>query len=74
MRKDLHFNNYSLDAGLSDRIRREAYLERVDRGGGVRETELNLRSTSMLHDPGVSCESLGKGEGFHSNTNNRNQK
>jgi hypothetical protein len=73
MRKDLHSNDYSLDADLSDRARREAYLERVDRGGEVRGTELNLRSTSMLHDPGASCESLEKGEGF-SNTNNRNQK
>ena len=76
MRKvDLHSNyDYSLDAGLSDRARREEYIERVDRVGGVRETELNLRSKSMLIDPGASFESLGKGQGFCGNTNNKNHK
>ena len=75
MRKvDLHSNNnYSLDSGLSDRVRRKEYIERVDRGGGLRETELNLRPMSMLRDPGASCESLGKGQGFCGNTNNKNQ-
>ena len=45
----------------------------MDRGGGWRETELNLRSKSMLIDPGASFESLGKGQGFCGNTNNKNQ-
>ena len=55
-------NDLSLDARISERRAREAYVERVDRVGGIKETEINLRSTQMLNDPGESYESLRKVE------------
>jgi hypothetical protein len=55
-----HDNDLSLDARVSDRRVREAYHERVERGEGIQETEVNVRSTQMLKGHGESYESLRK--------------
>jgi hypothetical protein len=60
MRKPEDDNDLSLDARVSDRRVKEGYHERVDREGGIQETEVNVRSTQMLKGHGESCESLRK--------------